>query len=146
MRGTLKWTAALVAALAACGDGGGTAPPAQDFAGTWTASRMLFTDQTNPNVKMELIGLGVTFTVQLNANGTYTMTMKNPGQPDDVSTGTWNASSDVFTMHEAGTSNTMQFDYTLAGGTLTMAGGHAEFDVDRDGTDEQTYLDLTLHK
>lgn len=143
-RTTDWWWAAAAAVLAACGDGDGNGPPASDFAGTWDATSMEFTERANPANHVEVIGLGATFVITLSANGTYTATITAPGEAPEVTTGTWSAGADVITIRETGMSGNMQFDYTLVGDNLTMLGGHVEFDIDDDDADEECTLDMTL--
>jgi hypothetical protein len=133
-------------ALAACGGDGGSGPSSSDLAGTWRASRMEFVNAANPSTKVEVIALGATLTVQLSAGGAYTSTLTMPGEPAEVTTGTWSSSTDVFTLHwtEGGFIGEMQFDWTLSASTLTLQGADSEFDFNDDGVGEAAKLNLVL--
>jgi hypothetical protein len=88
--------------------------------------------------------LGTTLTLTLEAGGTYTQKITDPGQGGQTTTGTWSASKDVLTLKPAGISGETQFDMTMSGSTLTLNGGHVLFDVNLDGQDEESILSLTL--
>lgn len=137
-------TAALLAtALVACGDDG-TGPGPETFAGNWTATRLEFVSTVNPAQRIEVIALGATFSLLLRSNGTWDATLTFPGEPDEDLSGTWTSTVDVFTMVETGGSNTMQFDYLLAGNTLTLTGADGEFDLNDDGVDDPVLINITL--
>ena len=75
-------------------------------------------------------GLPASLTVQLNTNGSYTSTLTMPGEAPEATTGTWDASAEVFTLTrlEGGFTHEMQFDWTLSGATLTLVGADSDFD------------------
>ena len=127
-----------------CGGDSGTAPSPSSLAGTWGANYALFTSVSNPSQSVELISQGGTVTLSLNAGGTFTLITTRPGLPDDGILGTWTASSDTLTLRPTGTSFDIQFDMTLSGGMLTLNGGHVEFDINGDGVDEETILDMRM--
>jgi hypothetical protein len=125
-------TAVAAAALSlACG-GDGSGPSPDSFAGTWDATKYEFTNVANTSEKVDVIALGATLVVVLNADETYEATATPPGGAPEVTTGTWHASSDVFTIRETGISGEMQFDYHRSGNTLTLSGASDEFDFDGD--------------
>ncbi len=138
---TWMWMAAALAvgAIACSGDGSNPA----DLPGTWTASKMQFVNSTYGTV--DLVSRGGSATLVLNSNKTYTTTVRMPGQPDDVTTGTWNASSDVLSLVESPTSQ-MEFDYVLSGNTLTLTGADAPFDFNGDGYEEPAKLNITASR
>ncbi len=79
----------------------------------------------------------------LKATKTYETTVSWPGQPDETTSGTWEASSDVLTLHEAGIASTQQFNYTLSATTLTLSGADDEFDFNDDGVMEPAKVNAT---
>jgi hypothetical protein len=93
---------------------------------------------------VEIVSHGTVLILTLEANGSYAQAITDPGQQGTKQTGTWSASRDVLTLRPAGVSFTIQFDYTLNGNTLTLTGGHVEFDVNGDGANEETILNATL--
>jgi hypothetical protein len=137
---------ALAAISIACGGGGdgGSGPPATSLVGTWNATKVEFTSKANPTQKVDVIAQGATMTLVLNGNGTYDQTMKVPGQPDDITNGTWSTSGGIFTMQQAGMPFSWQFSVSLSGNTLTLSGADVEFDVNNDGTDEPAKLTTVL--
>lgn len=132
-----------VLALAACGSSS-TGPSPESLVGNWTATRAEFALQSNPATKVEIIHSGSTLTLALNANHTYTLTIKTPGEPNDVTSNTWTSSRDLLTLNLS--NGEMQFDMTLSGNTLTLAGGHKPFDVNDDGQLEESIMSLVLTK
>jgi hypothetical protein len=143
----------LIALLAACGSGSptspggggaGDAPTAQGLPGTWRATRAEFVSAANSSVRVEIVSQGTVLTLSLEASGNYTLTVVDPGQAGTTQTGTWTATRDVLTLRPSGVSWSIQFDYTLNGSTLTLAGGHVEFDVNDDGAPDETILNATL--
>lgn len=131
-------------AAAACGGSNPNAPSAQTLAGTWKATRAEFVNRSNASQRVEIVALGTTLTLTLEAGGTYTQKITDPGQGGQTTTGTWSASKDVLTLKPAGISGETQFDMTMSGSTLTLNGGHVLFDVNLDGQDEESILSLTL--
>ena len=120
-----------VALSLACGDGGSSPSPNQ-FAGTWDGTKLEFTKVGSPSTKVDVVAAGGTLVVVLHEGGTYQMTLTLPGGAPEVTSGTWSASADVFTMQETGVSWEMQFDWHLAGSTLTLSGADGDFDFDGD--------------
>ncbi len=64
-----------------------------------------------------------------------------PGQPAEVSSGTWSASADVLTITwTSGQRGNAQFDMTLSGNSLTLTGGHVAYDLNGDDIDDESIL------
>jgi hypothetical protein len=139
--------ALLLVAAGACSDNNGSGPPANEMAGTWTATRLEFVEAANPTNKIEVIGLGGSATVTLTENHDFTIVSSMPGESSETSTGTWSTSSDVMTFHfSSGLSGTWQFDYSLSGTTLTLNGAHTDFDFNGDDVMEDGRVNLVLQK
>jgi hypothetical protein len=133
------------AALVACGGGDATAPPADDFAGTWQATKVELVSAASSSVRVELVAAGAAFTLTLRSDHTFTLTGIIPGESPLTLTGTWTASADVFTMSfTSGLSGQWQFDYSLAGDVLTMNGANTDWDFDDDGDDDPARLNLVF--
>ncbi|HSB55680.1 MAG TPA: hypothetical protein VLD58_15070 [Gemmatimonadales bacterium] len=145
MKASLRLALALGVAVAACG-GGATAPSPTSFAGSWRATKVEYVSIANPATKIDVIAQGATLTVQLNAGGSYSSVMTIPGEPQENTTGTWSASSDIFTMHwlEGAIPNEMQFDYALGSSTLTLTGADTDFDFAGTGQSQAAKLNVTL--
>lgn len=131
-------------AVAACGGSNPNAPSAQTLAGTWKATRAEFANASNLSQKVEIVALGTTLTLTLDAGGTYSQKITDPGQGGQTTTGTWSSSKDVLTLKPTGISGNTQFDMSMSGSTLTLNGGHVLFDVNLDGRDEEAILNVTL--
>ena len=145
MRGSRLVTLAAVAVSLACG-GDGNGPNRDQFAGTWDATKLEFTNVANPSEKVDIIAAGATFVIVLESNGTYQAEIVIPGQAPDNTTGTWSVSSDVITLRETGVSFSLQFNWSLSGNTLTISGADTEFDFNDDGTDEPAKASAVLVK
>jgi hypothetical protein len=134
--------AGLVAAAAAGCGGDQTGPSPNTLTATWNATSAQFVSVANPAQMAELVGMGGSVKLTLNANNTFTMTTMSPGNPMEQLTGTWSSSVDVLTLtHGTGTS---QFDMTLNGNTLTLKGAHGSFDVNGDDVDEAVTMNFTM--
>ncbi len=133
------------AVLTACGGSSSpTAPSVQTLAGTWKATRAEFVGASNSSQRVEVVSRGTTMTLTLDAGGNYTQRIVDPGQLGQTTTGSWSASSDVLTLKPSGMPFQIQFDMTLSGSTLTLNGGHVEFDVNGDDREEEAILNMTL--
>ena len=135
----------VVALLApACGGGGGSSPAAptpQTLEGTWRATKAQFVSVNNASRQVDIVAQGSTLTLVFSGTN-YTRTMTEPGQPPDVQTGTWSASTDVMTLRPSGVTWSIQFEMTFNGNSLTLNGGSVEFDFT--GNFEQAKLYMTL--
>lgn len=133
------------------GGGGGNGSPASpstvnSLAGTWKATRAEFVSATNSSQRVEICAKGTALTLTIDAGGTYTQKITDPGQAGQTTSGTWNASKDVLTLKPNGMTGEIQFDMTLSGATLTLNGGHVLFDVNGDDRDEEALAYLTMAK
>ncbi len=127
-----------------CGGKSPTSPSTTTLSGTWKATRAEFVSASNSSVRVEVVAQGTTMVLTLDSGGTYTQTITDPGQKGQTTTGSWSGSKDVLTLRPAGMSFEIQFDMTLNGNTLTLNGGHVQFDVNNDDRDEETILNMTL--
>jgi hypothetical protein len=140
---------ALAALSSACGGGddGGQGPASAStqsgLQGTWRATRAEYVSRANAALRVEVISRGTTMVLALEST-TYTLTITDPGESPTVTTGSWSASIDVLTLRPAGMPYSIQFDMTMSGNTLTLAGGGVEYDIDGDDVNEETTLNATL--
>ena len=137
---------AAVALLVGCGGDSGspTGPSASTLAGTWKATKAEFVSTTNASQRVDIVAAGTSLTLTLDNGGSYTQRIVDPGQAGQTTTGSWTASQDVLTLRPTGMTWDIQFNMNLAGSTLSLSGGHVEFDVNLDGRDEETLAYLTL--
>ncbi len=137
----------VVASLAAvcCGDNGSsTAPSPTTLAGSWKATRAEFVNASNSSQRVETVSQGMTILLALQGSGAYTQQTSAPGEATQTTTGSWSASTDVLTLRPTGMSWNIEFDMTLNGSTLTLNGGHVQFDVNGDEQDEEAILNMIL--
>ncbi len=128
MRSPLWWAALPALALASISCSDSTAVDPESLVGTWDGTKLEFARVADPQDKEDVIGdLGGDFVITLAANGGCTGQLTVPPDPMENMTGTWSASADVFTLHWSGDTHTTQFDMTLSGNTLTLAGGDVEY-------------------
>jgi hypothetical protein len=135
--------AAAIAAGSACGSGdGGSGPGPGAITGTWQLTKMLFVTVASPTQSIDLIAVGGTATLTFDPDKTFTIQLNMPSVPPETLTGTWSLSSDVLTLIPDWFTGNMQFDITLSGQTLKLAGAHVGYDVDGDGADEPSILTI----
>jgi hypothetical protein len=147
MRNGIRLCAAAFTILAGgCGDGG-TGPAEEELTGTWQATKMEFVSVSNPAQKVDVITLGVTANLALNAGGTFLLTTTEPGHSAETRSGTWSASTDVMTLKwTTPFTGEWQFDMALSGGSLTLSGADAEYNIDGVGGDDPVKMNLTFNK
>ena len=101
-----------------------------DIVGTWHATRFEFVNNANPANTVEAIALGASVTIIFNANHTFSLTLTLPGQPPEVSTGTYVVTATTLTITVTSETpvQTLNFTMSLSGNTLTLTGGATTFD------------------
>lgn len=135
----------LLLGLIAAACSSGTAPPVDDFVGTWHATKVEYVSKTGLGT-VDIVGaLNNTVTLQLNADKTAVLTITPPGGAPQVTTGTWSNSIDVLNF-TVGASSGWSWDYSLSGGTLTLTGADSSYDFDHDGNQDEADFNLTLTK
>jgi hypothetical protein len=127
---------AVAAGAVACGDSTGITP--EDLAGTWEATEIVFTNQANTSESVDLVDLGASLTVTVNASGAVSTVF------DDGQGGT---DSDSGTLSVDGTTLTIggeTFEAERSGDNLTLTDATAEYDFDDDGSDDDATLVIRL--
>lgn len=115
-------------------------PAASGLPGTWQASRA---EYVWGSVRLDSVSKGARMVLTLGASSTYTLKTTDPGEPEETSTGTWTASTDVLTLRPTGMSWTIEFDMNLSASSLTLNGGHVGYDINGDDADEECVLNST---
>lgn len=125
----------------ACSDSTGVQP--EDLAGTWSATKMEFTNTANTSQKVDAIQLGVSFTMTINSDGTVSSVFTMGGSTD-TDTGSISVTGNAVTLNLDGpATGTLERN----GDTLTVnLTTGVEWDFDDDGTDEDVTLLLVLTK
>ncbi len=130
-----------IAATLALGCSEATGITAEDLAGTWNATSIVFTNQANTAESVDIIVRdGASFTMTVQASGSISTTF-NDGQGGN--------SSDSGTFSSTGSSVTLGGDTYQAvrsGNTLTLTNNAEMFDFDDNGSDEPATLVATLKK
>jgi hypothetical protein len=137
---------ALTGAVAACG-GDNTGPSPATLPGSWVATKAEFVAISDPNLKFDLIARGATVSLVLTANGTFTLTIQPQGEPELASVGNWsNPEDDQLTLTFTGGAmqGSMNFDMSLNGDVLSLAGADYQFDVDDNDSIEPVKFNLTM--
>lgn len=128
-----------------CGEDG-AGPSLASILGTWTATKIELVRVANPATKTDVFAIGVTASLELNANQTFTSTFDAPGSQADISTGTFTYSAGTLTLNTTSSipPETLTFGVGRSGNTMTLTGGAIDFDF---GTGEEpATLNLTLTK
>lgn len=149
--GMLAATATLASVLA-CGNGITEIQDLSDVAGTWVATRAEFTVIADPSQNADLIALGGSFVMVIEAAGSFRFETRFPGE-DMLQTaqGTVHLSGStlVFEFDPAtGEGGTLSFSATLAAGRLRLVGevtlerGDFGFTADEFGIPTRLEMDL----
>lgn len=139
---------ALVVVLAtACGgeDPVVVDPLVSPLVGDWSATAMVVTSVANPDVAPELIGLGASFTLNVQPSGQYTAILIYAEQAS-TEIGFLSVSGNVVTMtHSFPDTKTTSATYVLSGNRLTL-NGDTDFDFNLDGTPEPAVAHFELER
>ncbi len=140
-------TLALASALSGCGDSSSPTQPTNDtLAGTWNATRAEFVNAANSGQRVEVISLGATIVLNLHSSGAYTLIATVPGDAPATENGAWSNSRDTLVLRPTGVTYSVEFDMTLSGSSLSLSGGHVQFDVNGDDADEEAILNMNMTK
>lgn len=118
-----------------------TGPSAASITGTWQATKVLYVSTTTLGSE-DVIAEGGHATLALNADKSFGYLCILGADTIENIAGTWDA-SDGLTLN-LGPNNQMQFDASLSGNTLTLAGADRDYDFNDDGNREPAKLSLTL--
>lgn len=139
--------ALVIVLAAACGgeDPVVVDPLVSPLVGDWTATAMVITSVANPDVAPELIGLGASFTLNVQPSGQYTAILIYAEQAS-TEIGFLSVSGNVVTMtHSFPDTKTTSATYVLAGNRLTLD-GDTDFDFNLDGTPEPALAHFELER
>ncbi len=143
----LRWLAGCMVLLLVVGMGCGgddpSGPSKAEITGTWQATKVEYT--TPAGVPMvDLIALGGSASLVLNTDNSLVYTITPAGGVANVTTGTWQLSTDMMTVTPTGMLFSWQFDVEYSTDELRMSGADVEFDYDNDDIDEPAKLNLVL--
>ena len=148
---TCKGPLTLLLLLAVCGCGGQDAtgpepnPTANpDFmVGSWLATSMLLTSKANPEVAVDLIQLGATFTLSVEPSGRYLAILEGYGQSSSESGRLTVEGPLVIFMRSLPTPDESSAQWERNGTSVTLE-GDSEFDFNSDLTPEEATLRTVL--
>ena len=123
-------------AAAACGDS--TDITVEDLVGVWNATNYQYSNNANPNERVDLVAQGASFQMTVSADGTVS-TLLDDGQGS--------TSSDSGTLNPTGTTLTIAgiaFEAERSGHILTLTDETNSYDIDDDGSDEDATLVIQL--
>ena len=136
----------MVGALAiGCGDDDETTGPTiEDLAGTWNGTSVELTWNDVPSVSVDLVQLGLTITLDVETNETYTFEASLAQQTVEMVTGEFNLTgSNSFTLtndDEPGVEWSGTF--TLSGNNMSVRIEDVTlFDFDDDGTNDESLME-----
>jgi len=125
----LSWLAIPILAGLAGGCGDSTGVTEADLVGTWNATAFKFSDFGDPVMDFDVIGMGGSVEMAINANGTFTLTVTIPGPGPQVTDGTWVLQGDdVVIFTGTGETDGMETTVALSGTTLTVYSDDLVFD------------------
>jgi len=114
--------------MTACTDATGLA--VDEIAGTWIASSMVFTSAADATVTAEMVADGATLTLVLGADNTFTLTLTELQEDDEVDTGTYTVVGSTLTISDSLEDTTDTFAIARDGDTMTLTILDEEFDFD----------------
>ncbi|MCU0622083.1 MAG: hypothetical protein MUC69_11345 [Gemmatimonadales bacterium] len=132
-------------ALLACGDDAET-PSDESLSGLWTATSWEYVNVENRSQRVDLIDAGGTAEININDTGGYFAQTQLPGEPVESFTGSWDYTSDTFTLFDDTGTTSWVFDLDLGNDRMTLSGADAEYDFDGDGIGEPAEWNMELER
>ncbi len=129
--------------IAGCGDDAGTGVEADDIAGTWTATEIVFTQKADPMTVVDIVDEGASLTLLLGADGSYTFTFTSPDE-NDVETGTYSVSGSTITLTETDSIEIETFEISRDENTMTLTDDDDMFEFDEQAGEEAAGVVITL--
>ena len=134
-------TSALALILIAGCDDAATGLDADDIAGTWTATSIVFTQTADPMTVVDAVDEGASLTLLLGTDESFTFTFTSP-EENEVDTGTYSVSGSTITL--TGSTETETFAITRDGDTMTLTDDNDMFEFAEQVGDEAAGLVVTL--
>ena len=144
---TLSTTVLVAALVVGCNDSTDPGNVSEnDLAGVWTATQFLLTSTADPTVTVDMISQGGTFSLTINADGTFFEAGLFPGNPPKVEngSGTYVIQGTNLILTEADDPVPFVLAFVLSGNTLTLSSTDETFDFDGDGVEEAATLEMVL--
>lgn len=118
-------------------------PDVSPLVGDWSAKALVLKSVFNPDLAPDLVQLGASFTLNVQASGQYTAILLYSGQAA-TEIGMLTVSGNVVTMQVSFPNpSTWTMTYALQGGNLILD-GDTEFDFNLDGTKEPAVAHFEL--
>jgi hypothetical protein len=134
---------ALIAMSACTDDGTGVAP--DDIAGIWTASSAVFTSVADPTVSEDAVVEGVTVTITLGADDTYTLAVTIPDEPNEDDAGMYAVSGSTLTLTPTSVEDDLEtFAVARDGDSMTLTASDNEWAFGENEVEEAATLVMNL--
>ena len=136
-------TSALAVMLIAGCDDTTTGVDSDDIAGTWTATKIVFTQTAAPMTVVDEVDKGASLTLVLGLDDSYTFTFTSPDE-NEAETGTYSVSGSTITLTETGSTQTETFEISRDEDTMTLTDDDDMFEFDEQVGDEPAGVVITL--
>jgi hypothetical protein len=138
----------VAALLSACGDAAIAADPhLAPFVGDWAASELVVASPMAPDATLELIGLGATFTINIQPSGLYTAVLVFAGQGQtEIGQVSVSGGSTVILNREFPTPSREISTFAFVNADCFILEGDTEFDFNLDGTPEPALVRFVLDR
>ncbi len=138
----------VAALLSACGDAAIEADPGlAPFVGDWVATELIVASPVAPDATLELIGLGSTFTINIQPSGLYTAILVFAGQGQtEIGQVSVSGGSTVILDREFPTPSREISTFGFEHADCFILEGNTEFDFNLDGTPEPALVRFVLDR
>ncbi len=117
------------------------------LAGTWEATVYEFESALDTTVVRDLVQEGGSATLDLSANGAYTLTVVTPGGQDDVTNGFMVLEGSILLVSDTSVpGETTAFQLSFSDDTLTLVTTEVGFDFDNNGLSDPATLTLVFER
>ncbi len=106
----------------------------------------MFSNPANPAESVDVIALGVSFTLTIRADSTFTSTFVEPDGTADTDSGTVDVTGSVLTIAESGEGSPTAFTAVRGGDDMTLTTSDEDFDFDGDAIEDLANLRIELHR
>jgi hypothetical protein len=138
-------TAMLVTAVIGCSDTAAPSDPA-DLAGTWNATSMVFVDDADPTVSVDVVTMGASFQLVIAADGTFTGAFAMGSEIEPFAGTIAISGTNLIITDSLDPTDTSTVAFTLDGNTLTLMDDEELYDFDDDGQEEPANSTWVMEK
>jgi len=142
---TIMTWLALAATGLGCASDPVESPSNENFARTWYLTKCEYRNQANTTEKVDLVADGWVVVLYVNDNGMFRYSATPAGGSEQFVDGSWSVSGSTLTLTPNGAGYSWQFTAQVRESSMTLKGGHAEYDFNNDGVPEQAIWDMAGH-